>query len=166
MSLKDRLALTPRDLVNRPDRSGRTALSWAAQRRDIEAMKLLLQKGADPNIGDSGKRTPLYYSAIDVACLETLLDAGADVNHQDTGGWTKLMWIAMEIDEPRYMEVLAKYEVDLNIRADWGGTALHLAAQRECYNNVRWLLQNGDLLLDLQPHLRRKHQVSSRGFHY
>ncbi len=45
--------------LNQPDRTGGTALLWAVARRKPELVQLLLDRGADPNLGDSDGTTPL-----------------------------------------------------------------------------------------------------------
>ena len=81
------------------DKKGHTALSWAAMKNNMNAMKLLLKAGADPNKEDkNGKpvicgHAPLVLNALkygrkDVATL--LLQAGADPNVVDRNGNTAL----------------------------------------------------------------------------
>ena len=42
------------------DADGRTALSWAATRNDVEAVKPLLRFSADPNLPSYWGQTPLH----------------------------------------------------------------------------------------------------------
>lgn len=46
------------------DRSGRTPISMAAGRDDSDAVKLLLDCGANPNITSPGEGSPLHVAAI------------------------------------------------------------------------------------------------------
>jgi ankyrin repeat protein len=94
---------------NAQDSSGWTALVYAAQgnkvgRVDartyssgIEAVKILLDSGANPNTQSFVGQTPLmaaviaYYSPVEKARL--LIAAGADVNVQDANGHTALIHV-------------------------------------------------------------------------
>src|SRR5947199_1861745 len=57
-SLELELSKNP-ESVNRIDSSGRTALSWAAQRGMVDVFKNLLQFFADPNICTHNGHTPI-----------------------------------------------------------------------------------------------------------
>ena len=54
----------------------------AIHRKDYEYLKLLLQKGANPNIADEQDYTPLFWaiSKNDLKMVQILLDAGVDAN--------------------------------------------------------------------------------------
>ncbi len=49
--------------INAVDADGRTALSWAATRGDIEVVVLLLRYGADPNVPSHCGQCPLHWAA-------------------------------------------------------------------------------------------------------
>lgn len=60
---------------------------------NIEAIQLLLQEGADPNLSCDGE--PALMLAIDcefLPLMKMLVEAGADVNAQDDFGITTLAW--------------------------------------------------------------------------
>ena len=50
-------------LLDTVDSTGRSPLSWAAQRGEDEAVRLLLEYSADPNNHDNSNVTPLHYAA-------------------------------------------------------------------------------------------------------
>ncbi|KAM8826228.1 uncharacterized protein ACB058_019604 [Synchiropus picturatus] len=52
-------------VVNRRDRHGRTALSHACQRGDLEAVKTLIRNNADPEVVDVWGNTALMYAAAE-----------------------------------------------------------------------------------------------------
>jgi ankyrin repeat protein len=78
----------PKDM----NRGGMSGLMFAARDGHIEAVRTLLQAGADPNFTDPDDSTALIIALMnghwDVARL--LIEAGADVNHWDWWGQTPL----------------------------------------------------------------------------
>ena len=78
---ENQLAITPRNLVDETDGTGSTALSWATCLGNVEAVRSLLQKGADPNKADFGGRTPFHCCYAKADCYNVLLEAGAHLNY-------------------------------------------------------------------------------------
>ncbi|KAJ9156533.1 ankyrin [Pleurostoma richardsiae] len=84
--------------VNVPDTHGYTALHWAVWQGHgvtwdgTEAVKPLLDAGANVNVKDARDMTPLHWAAADGqnAIIRLLLDAGAELNCLDTYGQTPL----------------------------------------------------------------------------
>lgn len=71
---------------------GESALHRAVLLRRHETVQILLQNGADPDIGNDFARTPLHYAAMqdDIRLVKLLTDAGADVLALDIRGSTAL----------------------------------------------------------------------------
>ncbi len=86
--------------LNRTNRFGETALMLAAWKNRQDAVRWLLERGAQPNRGNGDERrwTALHYAAFGGhgELVETLLGSGADVNARSTNGSTVVMMAARE----------------------------------------------------------------------
>ena len=89
--LFQRLLCTSVDHVNRYGIDGGTPLVDAALYGDAEAIRLLLESGADPNLRSAGNSTALMFAVDDVEKIRLLLERGADPNARSDEGRTALM---------------------------------------------------------------------------
>ena len=80
--------------VNAKDKSGFTALIWAAKEGHIKIVELLLKHNADVNIKDKYGRTALFWASARgyTETTELLLKHRADVNAKNKQGETALTW--------------------------------------------------------------------------
>lgn len=80
--------------VNFLDKEGVSPLWESAMHADTNAMDLLLQRGADPNLGGINGQTPLHAAVNSLLnteeAIELLLDHGADPSLKDNDGLTAL----------------------------------------------------------------------------
>ena len=130
--------------VDNADFAGFTPLMSAAFSGNVQAVKLLLGKGANVNAvsGDGsfqkvkagtialGNWTPLLAAASfgSPEMIALLLDAGADVNAKDVRGMTSLMLaVATDHPSPDAVRALINRKADVNIRSRAGETALDWA---------------------------------------
>ena len=117
--------------------TGVTPLFRAAMDSDIEVMRALLDKGANPNVVGMGATPFLIAAGVeptrrggaggggDTEVLDLLIEHGADVNARITGVLSYSMRIARSVSD------------------DEGISALHYAVQSENTELVRYLLEHG-----------------------
>ena len=121
-----------------------TALQWATMGDYTTTVKILLDKGADPNIGDIEGKTPLFRAVenCNVELVRLLLDRGANINAIDEERWTTLHY-AVIIDKKEaktIVEMLLKAGADANRKIGNGYTPLELTD--------RWKLTQSRKLLE------------------
>ncbi|MCJ1380187.1 hypothetical protein MMC17_003290 [Xylographa soralifera] len=151
--LHSTISATSRANIDERDRTGRTALGFAAATGNIDAVEYLLKKGADPNHEDTEKQTPLFYAVRyhHSKCVQLLLDAGANNQHVDSQG-ISLLAVAVSCScEVSILDGLYNCKIDLNARARNGETSLSCFAMQRyfCEEPTRsievlnWLLEHG-----------------------
>ena len=75
------------------DREGRTSLSWATTRDDIDTSRLLLGHGADVNKSDNRGFSPIH-STKSLPSLRLLLEHNADIMSKTAVGATPLHFVS------------------------------------------------------------------------
>ncbi|UII80237.1 ankyrin repeat domain-containing protein [Flagellimonas sp. CMM7] len=92
------IRILPNTIVNVLDSTGLSALSHAVRSKELKLVKLLLEKGANPNLinNDNLETTPLMQcsnvNSLEIAAL--LIEKGADVNALDKNGDPVIHWAA------------------------------------------------------------------------
>ncbi len=125
------------------------ALADAAVRGDAEAVRRLLDDGADVDARDSSGRTAVT-AAVYAGSVETtraLVDAGADVDLQDDMRSNAFLALGETGDVAALDEVL-RGDPDVTLTNRFGGTALIPAADRGHVEMVRALLERTDVDVD------------------
>ena len=109
-----------------------TALIWASRSGSIEAIRLLLDSGADVNLpgstGDDWNATPLQHAILQrqPAAVRLLLDRGADLNRGAGPGLTPLLLAAGDTD-PAILKLLLAHGADPTVEDETGVTPLSRA---------------------------------------
>ena len=115
---------------------GETALILAANGPGGESIKLLLAYGADPNLADRDKKTPLmwmvdtqFHIGLDTSgSIAPLVEGGARINDRDAAGRTVLMWAVTGLDSfdvrPTVLAKLVEHGADLSAADSSGETAM------------------------------------------
>jgi ankyrin repeat protein len=78
-------------VAKRAGPGGSTPLMYAVLYADADAVRLLLQAGADPNMRNESGATALMWAVDDMEKTRLLLGAGAEVNARSTDGRTPLL---------------------------------------------------------------------------
>lgn len=136
----------------------RIPLVEACYYRNVQAVKTLLQNGADPNFYLDGWLSPIeatYWNGPSgqtdersIEIINLLVKAGADVNgHASSESAIDQLsqWIAAGNDNPYVRElVLILLDNGASDRDEWGGTVLHDAVRGGNVEMVRLLLETYD----------------------
>jgi ankyrin repeat protein len=128
---------------NARSKAGASALTWAAARRDTEAVRLLQEAHARVELLDA-----LYLG--DRAAAHALIQAGARWEANGPAHATALI-VAAEQGMSDVVEALLARPVNVNARDDYGRTALMWAAERGDAPAVQALLRRG-----ADPRLRER----------
>jgi len=130
--------------INERDRNGCTALFWAAQTGRQAMVRLLLEKGADPNLVDGRRQTSLHAACAHGTpqIVRWLLMAGAQLEAIDQDGRPP-SWRAIAADRPDILQVLLGSGLDVNMRYAHGVTLLHQAAVWNRLRCVKFLVRHG-----------------------
>src|SRR5262249_43563445 len=95
-----------------------TPLHLAAERGRAEIITLLIERGADPNIGDVNRETPLFYvKRGDCDSLERLLRGGANLEVRNNGDKETVLEIAARNGEIETVKLLLDYGADVKSSA-------------------------------------------------
>ena len=145
--VRDILSKGISDIDTQEEMFGCTALYYAAQNGYREIVALLLEKGADANIG---VKTKDNYSALKRAAVkgykeivEMLIQAGADINARDNiVGFTALMDAARN-GHKEVVELLIKAGADVNAKDLYTSTVLMHATRGGHKDIVQMLLAKG-----------------------
>ncbi len=115
------------DAVNTPGRMGLTPLMHAAAFGSVDAIKLLLDSGADAKAQDARGGTALHYGAWDVERVKLLQAKGVDINAASKAGRTPLLVAAHSPTAVQSVQFLLGHGADLKAR-DRSGFNLLLPA--------------------------------------
>ncbi len=136
--------------------------------RDLKQMKLLLKRGANPNVrANDGSPAIVGATLFRAEAVELLIKYGARVNVRGKGGQTALI-VAGAKAEPETVQLLLDHGAKIGMKDDRGSTALSLCIEKNAYpsGDSRWtdprikktrliLLRASGLIPDLQPKTNR-----------
>lgn len=129
--------------LNIQSRRGLAAVHHATLRKSSEALKVLLDAGANINIQDDFRQTALHLAVKEenpsLAIIQTLLDAGADPNIQDEEGSTALHIVMNKYDLDSIKSLL-NVSTDPNFQDPTNFTASHIDLETENMQIIKALL--------------------------
>jgi ankyrin repeat protein len=129
--------------VNASDSRGTTLLIQAAATGSADAVKVLLDAGADARAKNQLDETALMLGANDLRKVAMLLDKGADVNVKSKLGRTPLM-VASACDGcSAAVKLLLEKGADPKARDAHGITALNAAADANDLESIKLLIAKG-----------------------
>jgi ankyrin repeat protein len=126
------------------DSEGTPALMAATLYSNADLVKLLLDRGANPNVTNTVGATPLMWAIPDLAKVKTLLEHGADVNAKSTNlQRTPLLVAASYPGSVEILKLLLSKGADLHAKDSSGMHALGRAAVSSDVSVVRFLVESG-----------------------
>ncbi|MBI3789250.1 MAG: ankyrin repeat domain-containing protein [Gemmatimonadetes bacterium] len=133
--------------VNAAQGDGMTALHWAAQRGDLEQLKMLLAAGARlDGMTRNGNYTPLHLAARAGALgtVNALLEAGANPNVATTSGGATALHFAAGIGSTDVISALVARGATVDVRdGTFQQTPLMWAAAADRVSAVKLLIAKG-----------------------
>lgn len=138
-----RLTLKDRTLLNALDENGSTPLMHAALNGNPNAVKLMLERGANPNLQNYQGATALLWGVDDLRTVKLLLAAGADVNAKTKYGVTPLLAACLRLGSSPVVAELLNHHAGPNVIDDNGLTPLIRAASSGDTRNIAQLLAHG-----------------------
>ncbi|MBF0280724.1 MAG: ankyrin repeat domain-containing protein [SAR324 cluster bacterium] len=132
----------PKKEIDARDENGRTALTWAAFKGNLELLQKLTNLHADVESVDNAGMSPLMYASIEgnPEIVTWLLDHGSTINRSDLKGKTPLI-LAAVYGKSKVVKILLDYGANPLLRDHNGMTALELIEYKK-FPEIKALLVN------------------------
>lgn len=137
--------------IDKKDDKGRTAVYCAVAKRDLETLKILVNRGANVNIEHRKWLTPLCLALIykDNEMVKLLIASGADVNKASYDGdntetpLRKAMGDYRRTPNPEAVKLLIQAGAKTEWKDEYGITELMYACRKSSPEIVQYLLDHG-----------------------
>lgn len=128
------------------ERFGSPLLLSAVVEGQIEVARLLLENGANPNVGNQQGWTSTHqaFRSRNAELVSMVIEHGALFGMKDVRGHSPLR-IAVEADDASILSLLDGKDIDVRLEAadDDGVTPLQVATERRNIEMVKWLVARG-----------------------
>jgi ankyrin repeat protein len=128
---------------NTKDAQGQTPLMIAAAFGSLDAMKVLVDSGANVNHSSQAGATALHWSVGDIRKARLLVEHGADVHARSQNGRTPLLVAAYTNGASETVKLLLSKGADPNAAASFGVTPLIAAANVNDSVSAKLLIAQG-----------------------
>jgi hypothetical protein len=135
--------MSQRHMADVRDGLGWTPLHYAALYGSPEAVRVLLEAGADPNGRNQAQVTPLMFGAYSLEKTRLLVEKGADVNAKAKDGTTPLWVAAGAQGNERTVRYLLEKGANVKEIRPGGADYLIRAAAHQDAGTIRLLLEKG-----------------------
>lgn len=132
-----------REAANIADGLSATPLHYAAMYGSVDAVRFLLDRGANPNAANLAGETPLILGAWDLARTRLMVQHGGDVNAASNRGVTPLMVAANTHADLALVQYLIAHGAEANARDKDGIDVLMRAASSGDPETIALLLAHG-----------------------
>lgn len=125
---------------------GVTPLMQAVLYGDVESVRVLLERGANPNLRNEAGATALMWAVTELEKTRLLLDRGADVNARSDDSRTPLLIAAGHFGNIEVVKLLLNRGADVNVKSPGLGgnmTPLSEAARVRDEALLRLLIERG-----------------------
>ncbi len=129
--------------ANSADATLTTPLMYAAEIGSLQAMELLIARGADVNAQNTLGITALMWSSSNVGKVRLLLSHNADPNKATQMGRTAMMMAAASSPSSEILKMLMAKGADAKAKDTFGGTALNVACLSDDMSAIRLLVEAG-----------------------
>lgn len=129
--------------IKSADSKGITPLLYASAFGSLDAMRVLIEAGADVNAAEPQGAVPLHWAACDPARVKLLVESGARADAKSAQGRTPLMIASSCEGAADSVRILLSKGADVNARQENGATPLLAATDSAGPRIARMLLAAG-----------------------
>jgi hypothetical protein len=126
--------------INVQDQDGNTLLIYSIYNFNHDAVVMLLQRGANPNLSNDAGISPMHLAVAlnDDKAVKILVQYGADINILDNTGSTPIMYAALS-DNIKTIEYLINHNANLDIINNNGMNIIDFAKSSSNKNILEYL---------------------------